>query len=359
MQPITRSPRVVGTVLRGLLGLPRTVQRLLAGAPIVVDDQQLDPSWQFLRWVVKRSTARTPSAIDVESVRFSQQVMDVAGQGKPIFGARYRPLGIPRPDGSAIAGRLYTVDGTSPDRPLLLFFHGGGFVSGSLDSHDRLCAQLAAKAEVNVLAVDYRLAPEHPFPAGLDDCDIAYRFALEHSRALESDGRVAVGGDSAGANLAITVAHEHRNDRRPVGLLAFYPPVDPLADTRSRRLFGSEFFLTNEAISAMAALYLGGAPPSADPRAATPQMELHAMPPTYLVTAGFDPLRDEGEQFGRQLADAGVAVVSRREPDLTHGFASSLGVGPRPREAVSEAASGFRTLLAVSGQASRGPADTH
>ena len=122
--------------------------------------------------------------------------------------------------------------------------------------------------------------------------------------ALESDGRVAVGGDSAGANLAITVAHEHRNHRRPAGLLAFYPPVDPLADTRSRRLFGTEFFLTNEAISAMATLYLGVAPPSEDPRAATPQDELHTMPPTYLVTAGFDPLRDEGEEFGHQLADS-------------------------------------------------------
>ncbi len=348
MQPITRSPRFIGSLLRGVLGLPRPIQRLLAGAPIVVDEQQLDPSWQFLRWVVKRSTARTPLAIDVESVRFSQQVMDVAGQGRPIRGARYRPIEIPRADGTTIDGRLYTVDGTGHDRPLLLFFHGGGFVSGSLDSHDRLCEQLAAKAEVNVLAVDYRLAPEFPFPAGLEDCNIAYRFALEHGHALESDGRVAVGGDSAGANLAITVAHEHRNHRRPAGLLAFYPPVDPLADTRSRRLFGTEFFLTNEAISAMATLYLGVAPPSEDPRAATPQDELHTMPPTYLVTAGFDPLRDEGEEFGHQLADAGVAVVSRREPDLTHGFASSLGVGPRPREAVSEAASGFRTLLAIS-----------
>ncbi len=355
MRPITQSPQVVGTALRGLLGLPRPVQRLLAGAPIVVDDQQLDPSWQFLRWVVKRSTAGTPMTIDADSVRFSQQVMDVAGQGRPIAGARYRPVEIPRPDGTDLAGRLYTPV-MGPDRPpLLLFFHGGGFVSGSLDSHDRLCAQLAAKAEVNVLAVDYRLAPEYPFPAGLDDCNVAYRFALEHSGELESDGRVAVGGDSAGANLAITVAHEHRNNARPAGLLAFYPPVDPIADTRSRRLFGSEFFLTNEAIAALAALYLGAELPSPDPRAATPQTELAAMPPTYLVTAGFDPLRDEGEEFGRQLAAAGVPIVTRREPDLTHGFASSLGIGPRPREAVSEAASGFRTLLTVSGSPSKLP----
>ena len=347
MKPVTASPRLIGTALRVLLALPRPVQRLLGGAPIVVDDQQLDPSWQFLRWVVKRSTTRRPMPVDADSVRFSQQVMDVAGQGRPIEGARYRPVDIPRPDGSSIAGRLYTLAGNRPAPPLLLFFHGGGFVSGDLDSHDRLCAQIAAKAQLNVLAVDYRLAPEHPFPEGLDDCGIAYRFALEHTDELESAGRVAVGGDSAGANLAITVAFEHRHDRPPIGLLAFYPPVDPAADTRSRRLFGSEFFLTNEAIATLSALYLGAATPADDPRAETPTTDLHLMPPTYLVTAGFDPLRDEGEDFGARLRAAGVPIVTRREPDLTHGFASSLGVGPRPREAVSEAPTGFAGLLAV------------
>ncbi len=349
MRRITRSPLVVGRLLRALLALPQPVQRLLGGTPIVVDGQQLDTSWQFLRWVVGRTTAGRQITVDAKTVRFSQHVMDIAAQGRAIRGARYRPIDMPRPDGTTMTARLYSALTSPPSPPLLLFFHGGGFVSGSLNSHDRLCAQLAAKAEVSVLAVDYRLAPEHPFPQGLDDCDLAYRFVLAHASELAIDqSTVAIGGDSAGANLALTVAYEHRHLRPPAALLLFYPPVDPAARTRSRTLFGAEFFLTNEAIATLGALYLGGSHPADNPRARTPQTDLGGMPPTYLVTAGFDPLRDEGEQFGAQLSAAGVPVVLRREPDLTHGFASSLGVGPRPREAVSEAAAGLRTMLTLS-----------
>jgi acetyl esterase len=254
-----------------------------------------------------------------------------------------------RTEGSALPGRLYTPDGAAPGSPLLVFFHGGAWVTGSLDSHDRLCRFLAAHASVRVLSVGYRLAPEHPFPAAVDDAVAAYGYAVRHAGDWGADpDAVAIGGDSAGGGLAAVVAHLAARSGRPAPafLLLFYPHCDTVDRSLSRDLFGEGFGLTDEDIEWFTDQYLPPGTDRADPRVSIVLADdLSGMPPTYLVTGGFDPLRDEGEILGDRLARAGVTVVQRREPDLMHGFANLLGISVRCREAVARAAGALTTGL--------------
>lgn len=202
---------------------------------------------------------------------------------------------------------------------------------------------------MRVLAVGYRLAPEHPFPAAVDDAVTAFRFARKQAVELGADPlKVALGGDSAGANLAAAVAQLAVSSEvpAPVFLLLFYPPCDAVNRAPSRELFASGFLLTDADIEWFCDHYLPSNVDRGDPRASILlAVDLTGMPPTYLVTAGFDPIRDEGEMYARRLAEAGVPVVLHRQPDLVHGFVNMIGLSPRCREAVAEAAGALRTGL--------------
>jgi acetyl esterase len=202
--------------------------------------------------------------------------------------------------------------------PLLVFFHGGAWVTGSLISHDPLCRFLAAHAGVRVLAVDYRLAPEDPFPAAVDDAVAAFAYAGEHAVDLGADpGAVAVGGDSAGGGLAAVVSYLAARAGRPAPafLLMFYPHCDAANRSVSRDLFGTGYGLTDVDIEWYTDQYLPPGVDRSDPRVSVAQADdLSGLPPTYLVTGGFDPLRDEGELFARRLAEAGVGVTRAGSP---------------------------------------------
>jgi acetyl esterase len=251
----------------------------------------------------------------------------------------------------AIPARLYTPIGLAVGSPLLVFFHGGGWVVGSLDSHDSTCRFLAENAGARVLSVDYRLAPEHPFPAAVDDALAAFDHAVAHAEELGADpGLVAVGGDSAGGNLAAAVCHQRARSGGPVPVFAllFYPAVDPSTRRASRERYGEGLFLTDADMTWFENHYLPDPADRADPRVAVLRAEdLSGFPPTYLATAGFDPLRDEGEAFAARLREFGVAVALRRQPDLIHGFVTFLGAGNRPREATAEAVGALRAGFAV------------
>ena len=226
--------------------------------------------------------------------------------------------------------------------PILMFFHGGGFVLGSLDTHDALCRRLCVEADVVIVSVDYALAPEHKFPTGLDDCVAAIRWVTEHAAEFGGDPRrVALAGDSAGANLAIVSAIRLREIKgiNLRAVLAAYPVTDAPDPARPSYMErGTGFGLTAEAMVWFFGHYLDRQDRATDPDVAPSRSpDLAGLPPTYIVTAEFDPLRDEGVEFARKLAAAGVAVVHVHQEDANHGFLSWAGTN-EPSQVALDAA---------------------
>ena len=226
--------------------------------------------------------------------------------------------------------------------PALVYFHGGGWTIGDLDTHDVLCRQLANGARCAVFSVDYRLAPEAPFPAAVEDCLAATRFVFEKSGSLKIDvSRIAVGGDSAGGNLAAVVAL-HR--QRPLAFqLLIYPATDQRCDTESHRRNAAGYLLTREGIEFFRRCYLPEKKHWADWRASPLLAASHAgLPPAFVITAGYDPLRDEGREYAERLAQAGVEVAYREYSDMVHGFLLFGGVLDTANTAVADCCAALR-----------------
>jgi acetyl esterase len=253
--------------------------------------------------------------------------------------------------GSELAVRLYVPRALLPSRrpagtasgdPLLVYLHGGGMVYGDLETHDPVCRFLAERAGVRVLAVDYRLAPEHPFPAAVEDCWAAYQWVAEHAEELGADpDRLAVGGDSAGGYLGAVVALRAAEAGVPCAFQLLVYPVTNMADpSESRRLFAHGYYLNGAFIDLSERLYLSAADDRRDPAVSVAYAEKipEGLAPAYVATAGFDPLRDEGEEYARRLARAGVPVTLQRYPGLMHSFFNMVGVGRSNRAAVAEVA---------------------
>jgi acetyl esterase len=236
--------------------------------------------------------------------------------------------------------------------PLFVYFHGGGWVTGDLDTHDMPCRALCHHAGVHVLAVDYRLAPEHRFPAPVDDALAAWRWAVDHAGALGADPtRIAVGGDSAGGNLAAVVARAASRGEAPAPALQLliYPVADLSRKRRSYELFGEDFFLTSVQMDWYAEHLLGPGGDSSDPRCSPLLAEdLSGLAPAIVVSAGFDPLRDEVEDYAAAMRAADVPVVLRRFDSLIHGFVNAGGVNRASQAALVEVAGMLRAGLALS-----------
>ena len=240
--------------------------------------------------------------------------------------ASIEPLTIPSPAGS-IPARIYTptrlrkANGLAPG---LVFFHGGGWVIGDLDSHDVVCRKLADEGELMVVSVDYRLAPEHKFPAAVDDAIASTKWIAENAKQFGIDAsRLMVGGDSAGGNLAAVVAISARDGSGPdiAGQLLIYPAIDFAMTHPSHREPETSILLTHSVIRWFRDHYLNGAADVGDWRASPARARtLIGLPPAYVLTAGADPLRDEGDEYARRLKEAGVAVTHRTFPGQFHGF---------------------------------------
>jgi len=256
-----------------------------------------------------------------------------------------------------IAVRVYTpLSATSSVLPGLVFFHGGGFVLGDLDTHDDLCRCLANEGGVRVVSVDYRLAPEHPFPAAVDDCFAATRYVAAHAAEFGIDAtRLAVGGDSAGGNLAAVVAQLAKANGPKIAYQLLIYPVTQLGapvDTPSMRENGKGYFLEKEGMDWFTRCYAPDPTHRSDPRL-SPLLckDLAGQPPAYVITAGFDPLRDEGKDYADALDRAGVSVTYVNYPGMVHGFFSMRALIPKAREAVAAAAAALREGLAAPGAA--------
>jgi acetyl esterase len=243
--------------------------------------------------------------------------------------------------------RVYRPVGRGP-WPVLVFFHGGGWVIGSVRTHDIACRELCMKAGVVVVSVDYRLAPEHPFPAGLDDCLAVTRWVQSHTDELDGNPkRIVVGGDSAGGNFAAVISGELAEDRPLAGQLLVYPATDMTAEYPSMSEFASGYFLDAPAIEFFTRSYVTDPEQVGDPRMSPiHNPKLSALPPTVVITAEYDPLRDSGEAYAAALRDAGVPVTARRFDGLTHGFLHFGPVAPTAQSAVDDTCELLKTLVA-------------
>lgn len=250
--------------------------------------------------------------------------------------AKIENRGIPGPAGE-LPVRIYTPDGAGPF-PLLMFFHGGGFVVCDLDSHDALARSLCGGAGAVVVSVDYRLAPEAKFPAAPEDCHAATRWAVDNAASIGADGaRVAVAGDSAGGNLAAVVAQlaKQRGGPALAHQLLLYPVTAHDFTTPSYEENAEGYFLTRDMMQWFWHHYLERAEDGQDPLAAPLRAEdLSGLPPATVVTAEYDPLRDEGEAYARRLDEAGVPTQAVRYDGVIHGFVSMYQQIDKGREAI-------------------------
>lgn len=251
--------------------------------------------------------------------------------------------------GGDLPVRIYRPDTDGP-HATVAFFHGGGFVVGGIDTHDGFCRELCKQVDAVVVSVDYRLAPEHPFPAGAEDCVAAARWMAANIGELGGDpGRFGVAGDSAGGSFAAVVAQELAAAEADVAVTAqllIYPGTDFTRDYPSREEFASGYFLDQAALSLFAKAYLTNFGVLADPRMSPIRYEKpQLLPRTVVVTAEFDPIRDQGEAYADVLAEAGVDVRRRRFDGVVHGFIHFGPFVPAAQAAVDETCTLFRAAL--------------
>ncbi len=316
--------------------------------PISIDGNTLDPTVQHFL-ADRRAHGEQGLAVndDVMATRGSKMA-DPGTLVHPRIQVPSTELLIPGPAG-LIRARHYRPPVAEP-APLLVFYHGGGLVYGDLDLYDDIVRQICRDGAVHVLSVEYRLAPEFKAPAALDDAYAAFQWAVTHTSDLGVlPGRVAVGGDSAGGTLAAVVSRLARDDGGPLPALQWllYPLTDADAHTRSRTLFADGFLLTAHDIDWFQHEYLDGSTmASFDPRVSPLRaQDLSGLPPALVVTAGFDPLRDEGNQYAAAMQAAGVPVALHEMPSLIHAFINLGELGGEPRSAVAETISELRTEL--------------
>ena len=303
----------------------------------------LDPQVRALLAGLAAQGAPPVTALTPQEAR-AQMLQGTALLGEPPTIARSEDRVIPGP-GGPIPVRILAPEGKAP-LPALVYFHGGGWVVGSIDTHDALGRHLANAAGVAVISVDYRLAPEHKFPAAVEDAYAATAWVAAHAAAIGIDPtRIAVGGDSAGGNLAAVVALMARERGGPhlAFQLLIYPITDFNLDTASYHENADGYFLTRDAMAWYWGHYLAspadGQHPHASPLRAP---DLRGLPPALVLTAEFDPLRDEGEAFAARLAAAGVPVTLIRHDGMIHGVLRRSVQLERTRVAIAECAAALR-----------------
>ncbi len=332
--------------------LPIPVKRLLSGGrQVTIDGNTLDPSLQMLLTAQKAVGIESlVVADDPAATRASNQALTKTLDEPDVRVAEVRDINILGPAG-ALRARHYRPPAGADPAPLLVFFHGGGFVFGDLDTHDAACRLICRDARVHVLAVDYRLAPEHKAPAAVDDGYAAYLWAREHAESLGADpNRVAVGGDSAGGCLAAVVAVKARDNGDPPPALQWliYPVTDMGGGSRSRSLLGDGFLLTKHDMDWFRDEYVDGSGLDVRHPLVSPLYteDLAGLPPALIVTCGFDPLRDEGEAYAKRLREAGVRVDHRQMSSMIHAFLNLNVLGGGIAAANAEMISALRAHLA-------------
>ena len=344
--------RVARLVVRSLVRLPAPVKRRLAGRPTVVDGQTLDVNTQ-----VGLSLMRLAGWSDFASMPIGKARAQLSAEAW-IFGDEL-PIGSVEDITIPVAhldlpARVYRPAGLTGPSGGLVHFHGGGWTLGGLEEADAVSRWLAHHAGIVVISVHYRLAPENPFPAALDDAIGAYTYVATHAEEYGLDpARIGVSGESAGANLAAVIAQETARAARrgpspaPALQVLFQPVTDLSAKRESYRLFGEGFTMTEADMDLYRRSYLGDHGSATDPRISPLLAEdLSGLAPAYISTAGFDVLRDEGEAYAHRLEQAGVPVTLVRTPSLAHSAINVPSICPPARDALLAAAGAIRSALA-------------
>ncbi|WP_374573470.1 alpha/beta hydrolase [Phenylobacterium sp.] len=317
-------------ILKVLLSLPAPILRLMSGGGVVYQGgRTLDPRLQFLAAAGRRAPGMQTLSPQEARAASAQALAMMAGKPEP--GVGVQSLDIEGPEGT-IPARAYRPQRQDPEAPLMVYAHFGGGVIGDLDTCDVFCRILARIARCPVLSVDYRLAPEHRFPAGLEDVLAAYRWAREHAEEFGAPpGAVAIGGDSMGGNFAAIVAQEmkRKGEPQPWLQLLIYPAVDVASETASMTTYADAYPLSRTMMDWFMGHYMAPDADPADPRLSpVHERDLSGLAPAIVVTAGFDPLVDQGEAYAIALRAAGVPVVYRCYDKLAHGFTAMTGAIP-------------------------------
>ncbi len=327
-------------MLKGLMSLPTSLLRGLSGGGAVYQGgRTLDPRLQFLANAARRNPPMSGFPPEVARAGAAAAFVSVAGAPEP--GVTWENLSIDGP-GGAIPARAYRADVQDPTAPVMVFAHMGGGVIGDLETCHAFCTILARSARCPVLSVDYRLAPEHRFPAGLEDVLAAYRWARENASRLGAPaGHVAIGGDSMGGNFTAIVCQEMKRlgEPQPVLQMLIYPAVDVASETQSMTTYADAYPLSRATMEWFMGHYLSPGDDPADVRLSPiREKDLSGLAPAVIITAGFDPLNDQGEAYAKRLRDAGVPVAFRCYDNLAHAFVAFTGVVPCAEVACREIA---------------------
>ena len=335
------------------LRMPIAWVNILAGPPITVDGRTLDGRAQWFLQLLARS-GRVP--VEMKSVAEARTELDAF---LPLLSGKPMPVGeiidrtIEGPAGR-MRIRLYRPAGSVARLlPTILYFHGGGWTIGSLEAYDLPCRFFSARTGCALVAVDYRLAPQHKFPAAIDDAVAAYRWLAAEAIGLGIDpARIVVAGDSAGGNIAAVAARLLREETRPPCLQwLIYPVTDLGMDSPSYTSCGKGFLLTRAGMQWARGHYLNDPSEADDPRVSPLRAnDLAGLPPALVYTAGFDPLRDEGQAYADRLSAAGVKTIHREFDSLIHGFAGMRGALQAAARAMDEMVTGLRHELAQLGR---------
>ncbi|MGR4864884.1 alpha/beta hydrolase [Caulobacter sp. LARHSG274] len=328
-------------ILKAMLSLPAPILRAMSGGGVVYrGGRTLDPRFQFLAHAAGRLPSLTSLSPDEARAASAQGLAVMSGPPEP--GVRTESLTIDRPGEAPLALRAYRPAEQDSRAPLIVFAHFGGGVIGDLETCHAFCGILARIARTAVISVDYRLAPDHRFPAGLEDVLSAFRWARDNAARFGAlPGAAAIGGDSMGGNFAAVVAQEmKRTGEAPPALqLLIYPAVDVASETASMTTYADAYPLSTPVMDWFMGHYMGADADPADPRLSPDKtQDLSGLPPAVVVTAGFDPLVDQGEAYAKRLVAAGVPTTYRCYDSLAHGFTAFTGVVPAADAACREIA---------------------
>lgn len=324
------SPAAQRAIANLILSLPAPLLRLMAGGGVVYQGgRTLDPRLQFLAAQAKKQPPM--SSLSPEQARQGESAAIGAVCGKPEAGVTWEDLTVPGA-GDDIPARIYRPENQDPAAPLMVWAHMGGGVIGTIETTHCFCTLLARIARCPVLSIDYRLAPEHRFPAGLEDVLSAYRWGRDNAERFGAPaGKAAMGGDSMGGNFTAIVCQElkRRGEPQPALQLLVYPCTDVASETASMTTYGEAFPLTRDMMDWFMGHYMGPGDDPADPRLSPlREKDLSGLAPAVIATAGFDPLVDQGEAYAKRLRDAGVPVAYRCYDSLAHAFVAFTGAVP-------------------------------